>query len=197
MASVTDENIRKDWQYLQTSDHFYYMSTKWFSDGDVHKYFNPYESPYDAFINYMNILTDFSLRLENIHIDVQDEMDDIKESVQKITRKTGDVIKKTVNTTSKKVKVAIDKGKEINFEDMKHMSDAAIKKVLKEIDIETVTIALKDTKDDLVDRVLPNLGAKARKQYDALQDEVKKVKKSDIKKYQKEIEKKLNELFRK
>ena len=197
MASVTDENIRKDWQYLQTSDHFYYMSTKWFSDGDVHKYFNPYESPYDAFINYMNILTDFSLRLENIHIDVQDEMDDIKDSVQKITRKTGDAIKKTVDTTSKKVKDALDKGKEINFEDMKHMSDTAIKKVLKEIDIETVTIALKDTKDDLVDRVLPNLGAKARKQYNALQSEVKKVNKSDIKKYQKEIEKKLNELFRK
>jgi len=36
------------------------MCTKWFADGDVHKYFNPYESPYDAYINYMNILADFS-----------------------------------------------------------------------------------------------------------------------------------------
>ncbi len=45
-----------DWRKLQTSDHFYYMCTKWFADGDVHKYFNPYESPYDAYINYMNIL---------------------------------------------------------------------------------------------------------------------------------------------
>ena len=45
-----------DWRKLQTSDHFYYMCTKYFSDGDVHKYFNPYESPYDAYINYMNIL---------------------------------------------------------------------------------------------------------------------------------------------
>jgi hypothetical protein len=39
------------------------MCTKWFSDGDVHKYFNPYESPYDAYINFMNVLDDFSGRL--------------------------------------------------------------------------------------------------------------------------------------
>jgi alpha-amylase len=51
------------WRKLQTSDHFYYMCTKWFADGDVHKYFNPYESPYDAFINYMNIMNDLSLRI--------------------------------------------------------------------------------------------------------------------------------------
>jgi len=55
--------LLKDWRLLQTSDHFYYMCTKWFEDGDVHKYFNPYESPYDAYINYMNILDDFSWRL--------------------------------------------------------------------------------------------------------------------------------------
>ncbi|MBI3535692.1 MAG: alpha-amylase [Deltaproteobacteria bacterium] len=47
------------WRKLQISDHFYYMCTKWFSDGDVHAYFNPYQNPYEAFINYMNVLTDF------------------------------------------------------------------------------------------------------------------------------------------
>ncbi len=46
------------WRKLQTSDHFYYMCTKWFADGDVHAYFSPYESPYEAFINYMNVLQD-------------------------------------------------------------------------------------------------------------------------------------------
>ncbi len=51
-----DEVLIDDWRKLLTSDHFYYMCTKWFADGDVHKYFNPYESPYDAYINYMNIL---------------------------------------------------------------------------------------------------------------------------------------------
>lgn len=53
------------WRKLQTSDHFYYMCTKWFADGDVHKYFNPYESPYDAFISYMNVLHDLEMRCDN------------------------------------------------------------------------------------------------------------------------------------
>jgi len=61
-----DEYIRKNWKYLQTSDHFYYMSTKFFSDGVVHKYFNPYESPYDAFLNYMNVLSDFEIQLNRM-----------------------------------------------------------------------------------------------------------------------------------
>ncbi len=59
-----DPEIHKDWRFLQASDHFYYMCTKWFSDGEVHKYFNPYGSPYEAYINYMNVISDFRLRLE-------------------------------------------------------------------------------------------------------------------------------------
>jgi alpha-amylase len=51
------------WRRLQTSDHFYYMCTKWFADGDVHSYFSPYESPYDAFINYMNVLEELEASL--------------------------------------------------------------------------------------------------------------------------------------
>ena len=61
-----DEGLFKTWRMLQTSDHFYYMCTKWFSDGDVHRYFNPYESPYEAYINYMNILDDLSQSIKNI-----------------------------------------------------------------------------------------------------------------------------------
>lgn len=64
MKKVTDPKLLHDWNLLQTSDHFYYQCTKWFSDGDVHKYFNPYDSPYDAFINYMNILADFKLEVD-------------------------------------------------------------------------------------------------------------------------------------
>ena len=52
------------WSFMQTSDHFYYMATKWLSDGDVHSYFNPYDSAYDAFINYMNVLSDFIIELD-------------------------------------------------------------------------------------------------------------------------------------
>jgi len=61
-----DPEIQKDWGYLQISDHLYYMCTKFFSDGEVHKYFNPYDSPYEAFINYMNVLSDFALRLDKL-----------------------------------------------------------------------------------------------------------------------------------
>jgi alpha-amylase len=51
-----DQKIIEDWRKLQVSDHFYYMCTKYFADGDVHKYFNPYDSPYDSYINFMNVL---------------------------------------------------------------------------------------------------------------------------------------------
>jgi alpha-amylase len=65
IKACNNEEIQNDWIKLQTSDHFYYLCTKWFSDGDVHKYFNPYSSPYEAFINYMNVLSDFIIRVEN------------------------------------------------------------------------------------------------------------------------------------
>jgi alpha-amylase len=64
-AVLETENPKliEDWRRLQTSDHFYYMCTKWFADGDVHKYFSPYESPYEAFIAFMNVLQDMKLRI--------------------------------------------------------------------------------------------------------------------------------------
>lgn len=62
----TDTELIKDWNYLQVSDHFYYMSTKYFSDGEVHSYFNPFDTPYEAFINYMNVLSDFKIRLNSL-----------------------------------------------------------------------------------------------------------------------------------
>jgi alpha-amylase len=65
VMKIDDPEIRRDWSYLQTSDHFYYMCTKFFSDGAVHSYFSHYDTPYDAFINYMNVLSDFILRVRN------------------------------------------------------------------------------------------------------------------------------------
>lgn len=56
VKQTLDTAIIEDWRKMQTSDHFYYMCTKWFADGDVHKYFNPYDSPYDSYINFMNVL---------------------------------------------------------------------------------------------------------------------------------------------
>jgi alpha-amylase len=60
-----DKNLIENWQRLTTSDHFYYMCVKWFNDGDVHAYFNPYDSPYDAFRYYMNVLADLEIRLKS------------------------------------------------------------------------------------------------------------------------------------
>ncbi len=62
------------WNFLQASDHFYYMATKWFSDGDVHSYFNPYDSAYDAFINYMNVLSDFEIEVEKKYAETKREV---------------------------------------------------------------------------------------------------------------------------
>ena len=56
VKTTNNEKIISDWRKLQASDHFYYMCTKYFADGDVHKYFNPYDSPYDSYINFMNVL---------------------------------------------------------------------------------------------------------------------------------------------
>lgn len=64
MAGCDDEELIRDWNRLQCSDHFYYMCTKWFSDGAVHHYFNPYSTPYEAFINYMNVVSDFLIRVK-------------------------------------------------------------------------------------------------------------------------------------
>jgi alpha-amylase len=57
-----NEKLLKIWRCLQTSDHLYYCGTKGLADGDVHAYFSPYESPYEGFINYMNILQDLKQR---------------------------------------------------------------------------------------------------------------------------------------
>jgi len=78
VSKCEDQHIKKDWEYLQTSDHFYYMATKFFSDGAVHSYFNPYETPYDAFMNYMNVLSDFEIRLNKLFPDTAEQNKIIK-----------------------------------------------------------------------------------------------------------------------
>lgn len=64
IKQTQNDELIADWRRLQTSDHFYYMCTKYFADGDVHKYFNPYESPYDSYINFMNVLGNLRQRCD-------------------------------------------------------------------------------------------------------------------------------------
>lgn len=63
VIATGDYALIEDWRRLQTSDHFYYMCTKWFNDGDIHAYFSPYETPYEAYMNFMNSYRDLQFRL--------------------------------------------------------------------------------------------------------------------------------------
>jgi alpha-amylase len=81
--------MTEQWRRLQTSDHFYYMSTKKGSDGSVHNYFSPYPSPYEAFINYMNILTDFSMRLKVLKTARAEEIRSVKATVNQWPQSMG------------------------------------------------------------------------------------------------------------
>lgn len=64
VLSVDDIQLTNTWRKLQTSDHFYYMCTKYMADGDIHKYFSPFNTPYDAYIYYMNVISDFEIVLK-------------------------------------------------------------------------------------------------------------------------------------
>ena len=114
IQSNTNPKIKTIWKYLQTSDHFYYMCTKWFSDGDVHKYFNPYETPYDAYVNFMNILSDFEILLKEKEKQKKERQQikkmteaEIKKEIKKLEstlQKWNNQKKKTSNKTNAKTK---------------------------------------------------------------------------------------------
>jgi len=194
--SCSDPEVHRDWNNLQNSDHFYYMCTKWFSDGDVHKYFNPYNSPYEAFINYMNVLSDFIIRVnENCKAESGD--------YQKLIEKTGElgkeiesVARKTFKKTATKVKAIYDEqlAKAYTFDEIKNLSDQHIKKLIKEVDPESWVYALKDAGEELTGKVLPNLTKKAAKEYETMKEEIK-IRKADIEASRKHISEKISKLF--
>ena len=84
-----NSDIIETWRKLQTSDHFYYMCTKWSNDGDVHAYFSPYQSPYDAYVAFMNALSDLQLRVQHAvaqrHIEQRGGVKEISNSVEEAT----------------------------------------------------------------------------------------------------------------
>jgi alpha-amylase len=197
VMKCNDPAIMRDWRLLQTSDHFYYMCTKWFSDGDVHKYFNPYGTPYEAFINYMNVLSDFIIRVETncsgktFSENLDDTIDRAAELGKTVKDKTIEIGKK-VKDRMKDSRVGDN-----SIEDIANMSNAKIKELLRKVDIEELAAALQHTTEDVRERILPNLGVKARKKYDQVQEEFKKFKKSDIKKFTDNVEKEIKNLFKK
>jgi len=129
VAGCSSEQLQRDWVYLQSSDHFYYMSTKFFSDGAVHAYFNPYENPYQAFMNYMNILSDFEIRLKTLcPVDYHDEevnrlsetiqskdhvISELQEKLAKLEKKAGTARKRAAAKPKGKTAAAPAAGKSV------------------------------------------------------------------------------------
>ena len=223
IQSLNDQAIQKDWQYLQTTDHFYYMCTKWFSDGGVHKYFNPYPSPYEAFINYMNVLSDFSIVLDDTitkknakAIKPATRKSKEEEKPEKENRKTprktkGKLVeeehvravslrkrvKAEAGILSKTAKKSSDENpvekdfKPLNFETIISLSDAKVKKIIKNVEIETLTAAMKSANKDVREKVEKNLGKRALNTYKDLLKQLKTISESEIKKSRKLIEKQI------
>lgn len=216
VKSCSDEDIHRDWNYLQASDHFYYMCTKWFTDGDVHRYFNPYPSPYEAFINYMNVLSDFMSRVEeksnpDIVELIKDKTMEIFDSAKEKAKEATDKAKKKATEAADKVKLkakeTVDKAKgkakeewdevkDYTLDDIAKMSNAKIKEVIKRVDLKEFAAAMKDASDEVRNKVIPNMTKTVKTQFAEFEEEVRKIKKSDLKDLKKKIETELNNFWK-
>jgi alpha-amylase len=172
----TEGQIRKDWEYLQTSDHFYYMCTKWFSDGDVHKYFNPYGTPYEAFINYMNVLSDFIIRVDEAILGQSKQNTVVKE-----------VKPKAVKAKQPKEKNDKPQSESYKFKDLAKVPKQKLKSALANMDAETLLYALHGADSNLKDRVLSNISIKTLSDYELLLEEVIEVEENKIKNAKRKI----------
>ncbi len=162
VKAINDLQLTKEWRYLQTSDHFYYMCTKWFSDGDVHKYFNPYGTPYEAFINYMNVLSDFTIRIDQLYDNIPLKTK-IKEPT--LTKKTTKVLtKKKVAQKESVAKIKNISPKKSDLNAITSLKETQIKKVVKNIDFEILAKSLKGVKKDVRIAVTNSLSSNLQKE---------------------------------
>lgn len=193
-----DEELIRDWNYLQSSDHFYYICTKWFSDGDVHKYFNHYPTPYEAYINYMNVLADFTIRVNEKHPALRELSEELLEKGKLLGKELGKTAKAGFAKTKENVKSTIKKSEEKIqpvFDDLKDMSNANIKKLVKELDAQDLIIALREANDELREKVIPNLNSKTKKAIEEAGRNAETATRQQIKKVRTAIEGKMRELF--
>lgn len=131
MRNCKDPSLQKDWLKLQASDHFYYMCTKWFSDGDVHEYFTPYSSPYEAFINFMNVLSDFHIRLDR----------------EGLLRKEGTV-------------ELLEAQQEDVFNIVEECTNVKLKQLIKDLELEELTVLFFESEQGVRDKMMKVLGKK-------------------------------------
>lgn len=200
MMTCKDEQIRQDWERLQTTEHVFFMCTKWFTAGDIRKEINPYENPYNAFINYMNVLSDLLIRLKVLEMknnpQASDEKVDIVEVLSERVQNFADELEDTAKEWSKKIekkaKKMVKKGKatiqSFEFESLINQSDKKIKKLIKEVDVETWAKALDQASEEVTDKVVNNMIPKIRKEYNEAVADLKKNTKTEIKKNKKKIE---------
>lgn len=126
-----DRRLLQDWDYLQSSDHFYYMSTKRKSDGAMHRLFSPYDSPYEAFTNYMNVLSDFITRVEQQYPD-SIENEELNALVTTIQNQSLEI--KRLEEKMARLKSAAEKNKKVaakKLEQPKKKAESAEPKVVK------------------------------------------------------------------
>ncbi len=182
VKQCNDPAIIKDWLYLQTSDHFYYMCTKWFSDGDVHKYFNPYGTPYDAFINYMNILSDFKLRLNNINTqDFNFQNSFINNEIIIDMAKKIKKIRNSKTRVEPKQKPRLNKTKDnVQFSDIIYVSRFNLSTIIKKVDLTTLATALIGVDDDIKDVILSNMAKRNLIKFEEIQLDYSSIMQSDI-----------------
>lgn len=223
IRKIDDPAILRDWNLLQTSDHFYYMSTKWFSDGAVHKYFNPYPSPYEAFINYMNVLSDFIIRVEDAlsippaeRVQAEEKIPEEPKKAKAgrrpapkegklVSVKTRKVTKKTIREkkTEKKKASGLPKKeknekefKKLNFEHLSGLSDRKVKMLVRNLDIETLSYAMKGAEKEVREKVEKNLGKRALKAYHDILKQIRSIHESEIKKSKKLFEKQIRAILK-
>jgi alpha-amylase len=170
VKAVDDEALTRDREYLQTSDHFYYMCTKWFSDGDVHKYFNPYGTPYEAFMNYMNVFSDFEIR-------VNEAWAQHKRSLRKTEEEPlADVAVKGSSTP------AISR-----FSHLMKLPDSKVKAALKGFDAKIIWNAIHNAGEELKDKIMSNISNKVLRELENFDDEGVQPSENQIKYARKQI----------
>lgn len=162
MRNCKDPSLQKDWLKLQASDHFYYMCTKWFSDGDVHEYFTPYSSPYEAFINFMNVLSDFHIRLDR----------------EGLLRKEGTV-------------ELLEAQQEDVFNIVEECTNVKLKQLIKDLELEELTVLFFESEQGVRDKMMKVLGKKNLKKIQGHRETSNALSGREINTYKEEIRQKI------
>ncbi len=208
VSRCKQDDIQRDWLYLQNSDHFYYMCTKWFSDGAVHKYFNPYTTPYEAFINYMNILSDFITRVEDScgqdyaesYMSTETGAGTIGSGVMNDSG-NADFSGSTAAGSESELHIqgsgveSKTEDKEVDFELIFSLSKQDLKKALDKIDIKELAYSLYDKAGDKLTELKKKLPGSVRNELEQVVAGIKKPRKATIENYRKKVADKLQSYF--